>query len=116
MLSEKHDSVNRGRDEEQPQLHFPTPVQVFAESPADHAAKDQARGPARMKDVEVMCPVVREKSRDERIRHRLEGPVGHRKDERAPIEEVISNILGLAFVRAERDEGGEDMKEEGRND
>src|SRR6266404_1165543 len=95
MLAEEQKAVERGGHEEKSKLGFPMPFQTLAQDPADHAATDQPGRPARMKNIEVVRAIVREKRGDQRIGNRFERAIGYSKDERAPIKEMVSDHLRL---------------------
>ena len=115
-LTEERDAVERGRHEEEAELHLPADLHALAENPADEAAEHEAGRPARVENVQIVRAVVREERRDERVGHGFERPVGQREDECADVEKQVRRGLLLSLVGGKRDEGRQHVKQKRRHD
>ena len=92
------------------------PFQTLTQDPTNHATAYQSGRPARVKNIEVMRSIVREKCGDQRISNGFERAIGDCEDERAPIKEPVSNDLCLARRGCECDQRREHMQSESSND
>ena len=115
-LTEERDAVERGRHEEESELHLPAHVHAVAENPADEATDHEAGRPAGMENVQVMRAVVGEERGDQRVGHRFERAVGQGEHERPDIQEHVSGGLRLSLGRGKRDERRQHVEQERRHD
>ncbi len=86
VLAEEHHAVGQRREQVERELQLPAPVQLVVEHPAERAADHEARGPARVQDIEVVRAVLGEERRDQRVGHGLERAVRVGEDEHAPVQ------------------------------
>ena len=95
-LAQHHQAVEHHRDEEQRYLYLPGDG-LARDAPghevAGQAAEDQSPRPAGMQDVEIMCLVLREQGRDERIHDRLGDAVADGEEKHAPEEALEGERL-----------------------
>ena len=115
-LTEERDAVERGRHEEESELHLPAHVHAVPENPADEATDHEAGRPARMENVQVMRAVVGEERGDERVGHRFERAVGQGEHERPDIQEHVRGSLRLSLGCGKGDEGRQHVEQKRRHD
>ena len=112
-MTHEHQSIEHRGNEVERKLHFPAHLEFVIEHPADHRADDHAGRPAGVEDVEIVRPILREKSRYQWIGDSLKGTVREREKEHAPIKEIVS---ALGSAGPEGDERGKDVENQGQGD
>ena len=91
FLLQHHPAVNRGGD--QIESHLPPPrirAAGRAEQNGQHAAQDQAPGPARVQHVQVVGLALREYRGGDGIDRRFHRTVGQGENKRAPIQPGVT--------------------------
>ena len=83
----------------------------------NEAAQHQSGGPAGVENVQVMGSVAREESGDQGIGNGFECAIRHRKNERAPIEELVGGgSPGHPARGGKGHKGREEMEHKGGDD
>ena len=115
MLPEKHQAIDRSRDEKQRQLSFPAPLERLAQVGVGRASEHQSGRPTGVKDIQEMRSVVGEERGHERIGHRLKGAIRQRENERPRPEVNERRFCCHALRCAKGHQGRQKVQRKGDN-